>query len=346
MVTTALRADVVWRAGAQRIDPRLLDLLRALRNHATLKAAAQEIGLSYRGAWGMLLEAAALAGAPFVELRRGRGARLTRLGAQLLHHDESLRQALLPLHTRFEIKPPAAAEKPAHPLRIVASHDPLLAEFCERFAMPAGLVEEISFRGSEDALARYARGGADIAGFHFAGAAEAASMRRLLSPRRDRLIRFADREQGLMVARGNPKRLAGLADVAQRHARFVNRQRGSGTRRLVDRLLQDADVAPDSIRGYATEEYTHRAVAATIAAGRADAGFGVEAAAVELGLDFVPVLTERYWLAIREPLLATPAVQQLLRALAGKPLSRLGRRLAGYTLEGAGAVASVEEAFR
>jgi putative molybdopterin biosynthesis protein len=343
-----LRADIVWRAegaGAPRLDPRVLDLLRALRRNPTLKAAAEEISLSYRAAWGLLLEATGIAGGALAELQRGRGARLTPLGAQLLRSDERLRQAMEPLRARFQVKPQALPPGAAVPLRLTASHDPLLADFCERFAIPAGLVEEVAFRGSEESLAFFARGGADIAGFHFSDRTEVVAVRRHLSARRDRLVRFAEREQGMIVARGNPKRLETLSDVAHRHARFVNRQRGSGTRRLVDRLLHEAGLAPENIRGYGHEEYTHLAVAATVLAGRADAGLGVRAASAQLGLDFVPVVRERYWLAMRERTLALPVAQRLLEALSGKPLARLGRRLAGYHFHDAGAVFTVDEAL-
>jgi putative molybdopterin biosynthesis protein len=333
-----LTADVVWRAGGRELDARLLGLLRALQRNATLKAAAEEQNISYRAAWGLLLEAAKLAGAPLVELQRGRGARLTRLGAQLLRSDEQLRHAFDALKNRFEVSGEAGS---ARPLRVAASHDPLLAAFFERFAMPASLVDEVSFRGSEESLALFSRGKVELAGFHLEGF----DVRRFVQPGRDVLVRFAVRDQGLIVAQGNPKRLMSLADIAKSHARFVNRQRGSGTRRLVERLLHEADIAPEHIRGYGNEEYTHRAVAATVAAGGADAGFGVHAAAAELGLDFVPVLRERYWLAMRRLEAAKPTAQKLLEALAGKPLARIARRYAGYDFAGAGEVVPVEQAF-
>jgi molybdate transport repressor ModE-like protein len=333
-----LTADVVWRAGGQSVDARLLGLLRAVQRHSTLKAAAEEEKISYRAAWGLLLEAAELAGAPLVELQRGRGARLTRLGAQLVRSDEQLRHAFDALKSRFAVSGAAATPRP---LRLAASHDPLLAAFCERFAMPASLVEELAFRGSEEALVLFSRGKVDLAGFHLEGF----DVRRFVQPGRDALVRFAAREQVLIVAHGNPRRLTSLSDVARTHARFVNRQRGSGTRRLVERLLQEGEISPEDLRGYATEEYTHRAVAATVAAGGADVGFGVHAAAAELGLDFVPMLRERYWLAIRRAELERPTAQKLLEALAGKPFARIARRYAGYELEGAGEVVPVEQAF-
>jgi molybdate-binding protein len=129
-----------------------------------------------------------------------------------------------------------------------------------------------------------------------------------------------------------------LADVAHARLRFVNRQRGSGTRLLVDQLLRTQHVDPASVRGYATEEFTHLAVAATVAAGRADAGFGLEAAARQFKLGFVPVLEERYLLACRRSALRLAAVQRLRELLASRAARREIVRLAGYTPDAPGQV--------
>jgi molybdate-binding protein len=166
-----------------------------------------------------------------------------------------------------------------------------------------------------------------------------------LKTRRDRLVRFADREQGLIVAHGNPKKLMNMADVARKRAHFVNRQKGAGTRALVDRMLRDAGIPAERIHGYGTEEYTHLAVAATIATGRADAGMGVRAAAAQFRLGFVPLVEEHYWLAFRERALASAPAQQFLRGIAGKQLSRLARSMPGYDLSRAGDLFSIEEAL-
>ena len=236
-----MSADVVWQAGGRALDPRLLVLLRALQRTATLKAAAEQSRISYRAAWGLLLEA----GAPLVELQRGRGARLTRFGAQLLRSDEQLRRAFEGLRSRYEVKSSGGT---ARALRVAASHDPLLATFCERFAMPAALVEEVSFRGSEESVALLSRGMVDMAPRAGIRKTQCFDLRRFVRPGRDVLVRFALREQGLIVAAGNPKRLATLSDIAKTHARFINRQRGSGTRRLIERLMKEAGIAPEAIR--------------------------------------------------------------------------------------------------
>ncbi len=106
------------------------------------------------------------------------------------------------------------------------------------------------------------------------------------------------REQGWIVPVGNPKGLAGWGDAANRDVQFVNRQRGAGTRVLLDYELDKVAIAPEMMRGYEREEYTHLAVAAAIASGVADAGLGIRAAARALELDFVPLAHEQYELVI------------------------------------------------
>jgi putative molybdopterin biosynthesis protein len=153
------------------------------------------------------------------------------------------------------------------------------------------------------------------------------------------VVRLVHREQGLLVAPGNPLGLRGVADLARPGVRYVNRQRGAGTRVLLDHLLTGLGIAPDEITGYAREEPTHLAVAAAIAAGRADAGLGIMAAAAPFGLDFVPVDREPYDLVVAPgaldgpqlaplwSLLADPDFQASVEALGGYSTKEMGRRL-------------------
>jgi molybdate-binding protein len=122
----------------------------------------------------------------------------------------------------------------------------------------------------------------------------------------------------------------------------VNRQRGSGTRLLLDQLLAQRGLRAADIRGYNTEEFTHPAVAATIAAGRADAGFGVKAAATRFGLDFLPLRRERYWFALRARDQDNAAIQAFLKALGGDELRRMARHFPGYDARGAGELCPLE----
>lgn len=344
--TIRLVPALAWRpaeTGAEALDSRLIPLLAGIEKHATLRAAARHTGLSYRAAWGLIGETSRLLGVPLVELHPGRGARLTDAGEQLLAANERVLQQLSEGGFALElaVPKPRAPRRSRVELALVASHDLLLASFCDQWAKPAGVIGELTFRGSIESLKALERGEADIAGFHAVVSGQdgvAAGFRRLLDPRRDTLIRFAEREQGLIVQPGNPKHLQSLADVAAQQVRFVNRQRGSGTRLLFDQLLKQAGIAPASIRGYDTEEYTHLAVAATIAAGQAQAGFGLKAAASRLGLDFVPLRHEMYWLALRSRRLESDLVHRLREGIAGEPLRRAARGLAGYTIEEAGTI--------
>jgi len=344
--TIKLVPELVWGlsdGGVTALDRRVLRLLAGVKTHATLRAAAQEAGLSYRVAWGLIGDTGRLLGVPLVDLRQGRGAQLTEAGEQILAANARAMQRLSDGAFALELAPARKAGSPAQRARLslVASHDMLLAAFCDQWGKPEGIIHDVAFRGSLESLKAFARNEADIAGFHAVAPSDkgfVTGFRRTLDPRRDALIRFAEREQGLIVPQGNPKRLATLADVATQQVRFVNRQRGSGTRLVIDQLLRQAGLGPASIRGYETEEYTHLAVAATIAAGQAEAGFGLKAAAARLELDFVPLRKEIYWLAVRSHRLDSDLVQRLRAGLAGEPLRRALGNLAGYSIENAGAV--------
>jgi putative molybdopterin biosynthesis protein len=138
---------------------------------------------------------------------------------------------------------------------------------------------------------------------------------RLLSGRRIHLINLVHRQQGLMTLKENPKNVTGFSDLAREDIVFINRQRGSGTRLLLDRHLDRMGINPDGIQGYDMEEYTHMAVASAVLTGVADTGLGVLGAANALGLHFIPVATERYDLAIPEEYLETDMLGALLSVI-------------------------------
>jgi putative molybdopterin biosynthesis protein len=338
--TMRLVPEIAWRGsdGAQpRVDPRVVALLREVRARGTLRAATTALGMSYRNTWALLGAHVAALGAPLLVLERGRGARLAPLGERLLAADDALHRALEREAAQFSVAIEPDAAPPAARLRLMASHDPLLAEWIAA----SGLAVDLSFRGSLESLAAFARGAADLCGFHLLDAAGATAIEGVQA-RRDRLIRFVRREQGLIVRRGNPKKLHTLGDVARRGARFVNRQRGSGTRLLVDHLLAAEQVASSALNGYDDEEFTHLAVASSVAAGRVDAGIGVRAAARRLKLDFVPLANERYWFAVRRRTLREARMQRFIAALHGEALGRLAQRLGGYDATGAGEICTLD----
>ena len=164
-------------------------------------------------------------------------------------------------------------------------------------------------------------------------------VRRALPGRDVAVVRLTHREQGLIVAPGNPLGLTGIDNLPRLGLRYVNRQRGAGTRVLLDHELSRRGIEPQAVRGYGREEHTHLAVAAAVAAGRADCGLGVLAAARAFGLDFVPVAKEPYDLVLEREtadeellaplwdLLGSPAFREAVEALGGYDTAEMGRRI-------------------
>lgn len=145
------------------------------------------------------------------------------------------------------------------------------------------------------------------------------------------VVRLVHREQGLMVAPGNPLGLSGIADLASPGVRYVNRQRGAGTRVLLDHVLAQLRISPDAVTGYAREEPTHLAVAAAIASGRGDAGLGITAAARAFGLDFVPVTWEPYDLVVAPGALESALLDPLWSLLRSDRFQAAVTELGGYS---------------
>ncbi len=146
------------------------------------------------------------------------------------------------------------------------------------------------------------------------------------------------RTQGLMVLRGNPKNIRCVADLLMPRLRYVNRQKGSGTRILLDYLCKSAGIDPASVYGYDREEFTHTAVAALVAAGSADAGLGIYSAAQMYGLDFIPVCDEQYDLLVPDYAWDTLLIRRLLEILQSAEFRRRLDRLGGYALDNPGTV--------
>ena len=153
-----------------------------------------------------------------------------------------------------------------------------------------------------------------------------------------KLINLAWRQQGLMVAPGNPLAIKDVRDLVRPGVRFINRQRGAGTRLLLDYLLQEAGLAPGQVQGYGREEYTHMAVAVNVFSGTADVGLGIYAAARALGLDFLPLLPERYDLVVPETTFAEPRFQTLLAVIRSRDFQEAAAALGGYDLKDCGEV--------
>lgn len=152
------------------------------------------------------------------------------------------------------------------------------------------------------------------------------------------LVHLTYRSQGWIVAPGNPLGIRGAEDLARPGVRFVNRQRGAGTRLLLDQMLARAGIEPSGIQGYEREETTHLGVAAAVAAGAADVGLGVLSAAKAMGLDFVPVAEERYDLCFARDFYESPRGQLVRNVIASPAFRQRVESLGGYDCRDAGTV--------
>ncbi|MCI7569711.1 MAG: molybdopterin biosynthesis protein [Desulfovibrio sp.] len=205
--------------------------------------------------------------------------------------------------------------------------DSLLRKRHPRFRLTSAHV------GSLGGLQALRRGQCHLAGSHLLDEESGVYNRKAIMENLDEavvLVHLVDREQGLIVAPGNPLGLQGIEDLARDGVRFVNRQRGSGTRVLLDYRLRMLGIAPASIEGYRDEEYTHMNVAAAVLSGRADAGLGVRSAANALGLPFLPVGVEEYDLVIPRRFWDDERMQALMEVVRGEEFRAAVDAMGGY----------------
>jgi len=326
--------------GGNPVD--LGELKRSLRTVADTQSithAANMLGVTYRTLWGRLLAFDDALNCKLTGKSRGRGTNLTGKGRALLAALERHGELFTP-PTGERVSALAAdlaqalREQPL--LRLHASHDYAIARVFARLGTAVGkgvaavktpAVEipeaiHLSNSGSVDCIRALLRGDADLAGYHHvsrhasaSGDASNSPWHRVETGDDYWSVALMEREQGLIVSPRLKAQVKTIADLTRDGLRFVNRQRGSGTRVLFDALLADANMIPARINGYEQEEFTHQAVAATIAAGAADAGPGLRAAAAQFNLHFVPLATEIYRLAGRADSRDQPAVTSLIAAI-------------------------------
>jgi putative molybdopterin biosynthesis protein len=331
--------DLSRQRGAELANP-LIDLLRTLRDTGSISAAARAMGSSYRHTWGALKQWEGTLGAPLVVWVKGQNARLTPLAERLLWGETRARTRLAPhieaLRNELERVLALAFDAQHEVITLYASHDlalPLLRDGAEA----QGLHIDLRFAGSADALMALAHGRCDVAGFHVPVLRKTTkapgfvrALKSLLKPGRHKLIASHRRMQGLIVAHGNPHEVLGLPDLLRPKLRFVNRQPGSGTRLLTEHLLHEAALDTERITGFHGPcEDTHVAIAAAVASGIADVGVGIEAAASQFNLHFVPLAEEDYYLVCLKEWLDGAAVARLRALLASASWSAALATLAG-----------------
>ena len=234
-------------------------------------------------------------------------------------------------------------EKLRNTLVVIGSHDPLLDEVADMLHLEdSSLFMSSSHVGSMGGIMAIRRGEAHAAGCHLLNTQDGSYNRSFMKkyfPKGDvKLVRCVGRQQGLMVARGNPLNIQKFSDIAAEGVRYVNRQKGSGTRILTDYLCKQENLDTSTIYGYDREELTHTSVAAQIVSGSADAGMGIYSAAKLYGLDFIPICIEEYDLIIPDHAWETPMVRQLIATLKSDGFRDKILSLGGYTVENPGEI--------
>jgi molybdate transport repressor ModE-like protein len=325
----------------------LLQLLTVIRDHGSISSAAASTQLSYRHAWGMLRDFEQEFAAPLLEKSRGKGTTLTPLAEKLIWADKRITARLSPILESFASELEAILATASSALRITASHGFAVDALIKHMSL-ANIPVEINYRSSLEAVAALAHDECDLAGFHVpVGEFQQAAQPYLkwLKPKQHALIHLAYRRQGLFIVKGNPKNIKGLKDLQRKDLRFINRQSGSGTKILLDLLLQKEKISPKQIADYDHVEYTHAAVAAYVASGMADVGFGVETAAKRFDLDFIPITREKYFFACKANTLEHSLLQSTLKIMHSKTFRATVNALPGYEGSESGTIVNFTEAF-
>jgi putative molybdopterin biosynthesis protein len=226
-------------------------------------------------------------------------------------------------------------------LVITGSHDPLIDEVIDLMKRKWPDTQVVSSHvGSLGGLMALRRGEAHLGGTHLldeeTGVYNTAYVKRYFPDGGVKLVSCVYRSQGLIVAKDNPLNVKGVEDIT--NLRYVNRQKGSGTRILLDFLLKQKAINPDQVKGYEREEITHTSVAAAVSSGTADAGMGILSAARIYDLGFVPLIQEQYDFLVDEKTFDNPQFQHMLEIMKSDEFVQRLERLGGYQLNNPGEV--------
>ena len=335
----------------------LIDLLQAVSTQGSISAGARQLGLSYRHVWGELKRWETELGGELLIWEKGQSARLSEFGSKLMWAERQAQARLAPqieaLRAELERSFAVAFDDASHIVTLYASHDDALSQLREAaITQSSGLHLDIRFTGSVDAIRALNEGRCVMAGFHTLEHMGKNTLteriyKPLLKPGLHKILGFASRTQGLMVAPGNPLKLSGLADLTQPRAgkliRFTNRALGTGTRVVLDELLAAETLNASDIIGYEHTEPSHAAVAHAVLSGQADAGLGIEAAAVQAGLGFVPLAKENYHLVCLKSALEQPGIVALRALLQTTQWQTQLVSIPGYAAAQSGDVLSMRQ---
>jgi len=336
------------------IDTILFQLLEAVQTEGSLKKATDKLKVSYRFAWGLVNKWESLLGHPLVILERGRGARLAPAGEKLMHGNRHLSASFSPeldnFATQFKREFEAILNRNhAVGFNIFASHGLAVGALRDLINQQSDFQLDLHFHGSLESLRALRNGDCHIAGFHIPvgelGHQVKQDYLEILNEDKHQLIYVVKRNQGLMVASGNPKQVKDIHSLAGGKLTFINRQTDSGTRLLFDQLLQVNAVPASHIRGYLHEEFTHMAVAAMVASGAADVGFGIAPMADKFNLEFIPLVWEHYCLAVPQQLINDDRVTEIISLLKSQAFHHNLAGYSGYDTVRSGEAVSFREIF-
>ncbi len=310
----------VWleEDGKRIVGEKEAGILAGLRKFGSLMAASKSLGITYAHAWNVLNALAANVGTPVVTAKRGGedhgGTELTKRGAELLEEYEKLQKGV----AQFLGTPTGVVFTDFTPPDLAIIGSSCLGVKILISMLEGHNVEYVEI-GSTAGLAALMLGEADISGIHLydirTGEYNWPFLARSWPSGGVVLVRGYLREQGVIVREGNPKRIIGIQDLQKREVRLVNRNLGSGTRELLDRLLAQKKVPTSRVKGYDHEVRTHDDVALEIEEGRADAGLGLRATAERHGLGFIKICDENFDFAIDSRRIKKRSVQAFLEVL-------------------------------
>jgi molybdate transport repressor ModE-like protein len=302
--------DLVW----------LTSLLKDIEHGKTLMSACKKMGLSYRNVWQKLNDVERALGFKLMDRVRGHGSQLSEYAKYLIQFTDDFDQKTMRLgQTSLSHLEEGFAQfrvKAKKQWRFASSSDPII----QKAVINIGGFELIT-AGSGEALERLLNYEVDIAGFHVSDPQSSQVISKRLQNEGMQIFPVMKRVQGFMVAKGNPHNITSPKDLLRSKIRFINRQKGSGTRLLLDTLLSKEAIASNGIKGYENEEFTHSAIAMSILAKKADVGMGVKSVALENGLDFIQLKDEIFFLAMGEELSVNKELAKLIRkirALSGE----------------------------
>jgi molybdate transport repressor ModE-like protein len=334
------------------LSPRLIELLTAVHTQGSLLAACQSLGISYRHAWDLVRAGEAHFNTTLLHMARGKGSTLSPLAEKLVWADLRITARLQPLLDSLSSELSHEIARVASPgesaFRLHASYGFSIEKLIEQL-LDQGLEVARRYATATAAAAALHDGVCDACGIHIPfGSQQARALEHYaqwLQAPDLMLIDISTRRQGLMVAPGNPKKIYELNDLTRDDVRFINRPADSGTRFLLEGLLAEAQIPGARIAGFEQSEATHASVAAFVASGLADAGFGLERPARYFQLDFIPMVNERYFLICHRATLQHPVMQKALAILSDPVFKSSVNALPGYDSAQSGKVTPFHQAF-